>query len=91
MGVETRRFIPRAGSAHGTEAEKASAEQSEEGLARSGKFQKQIVTMILPAIHFWPAEEYHRKYYLKHSMAYRMYRFTSGRDSFLARIWGAAH
>jgi len=31
-------------------------------LTRSGKFKKPIVTEILPAMKFWPAEDYHQKY-----------------------------
>ena len=64
------------------------AEDSKEALAKSGKFQKPIATVILPAGQFWPAEEYHQKYYLKNSMAYGMYHFASGRAPYKHRIWG---
>src|SRR6187549_3546388 len=39
----------------GPEEEKKIAEQSKEKLAKSGNFQKPIVTEILPAMKFWPA------------------------------------
>jgi len=70
------------------EAQRQAAEASKDALAHSGKFQKPIATVILPSGHFWPAEEYHQKYYLKNPMAYGMYHFTSGRASFKQRFWG---
>ncbi len=44
--------------------EKATA--SRERMDRSGRFGRSIVTEILPAAHFWPAEEYHQQYFRKH-------------------------
>ncbi len=71
-----------------SEQQKTAAETSKDALAKSGKFQKPIATVILPATTFWPAEEYHQKYYEKNRMAYGMYHFTSGRSSYKKRIWG---
>ncbi|MDQ3198095.1 MAG: peptide-methionine (S)-S-oxide reductase MsrA [Verrucomicrobiota bacterium] len=71
------------------EGQRAAAEASKAALARSGKFQKPIATVLLPAGTFWPAEESHQKYYLKNRMAYRMYYFASGRASFQRRFWSA--
>ena len=61
---------------------------SKEALATSGVFDKPIVTPILPAAPFYPAEEYHQDYYKKSSIRYKYYRSRSGRDSFLNKIWG---
>lgn len=70
--------------------EKKQAEESKQKLAASGKFQKPIVTEILPAKKFWPAEEYHQKYYLKNAAEYEAYHVGSGRTGFLAKVWGSA-
>ena len=46
--------------------QKASAIASKKKLETSGKYKKAIVTDITPAAEFYPAEEYHQKYYMKH-------------------------
>ena len=74
---------------YGDEDEKKIAEASKDRLAKSGKFSKPIVTEILPAQPFYPAEEYHQKYYLKNTADYEAYHVGSGRVSFLEKIWGA--
>ncbi|HEX4183296.1 MAG TPA: peptide-methionine (S)-S-oxide reductase, partial [Caulobacteraceae bacterium] len=39
---------------------------------------------------FYPAEEYHRDYAVRHHEAYEMYRLGCGRDARLAQVWGRA-
>ncbi len=71
-----------------SDAQRRAAEASKAALARSGRFSAPIVTEILPAVTFYPAEEYHQHYYRKNPVRYRFYRYGSGRDAFLRRVWG---
>jgi len=69
------------------EAQKALAEDSKSRLDASGRYDKPIVTPIVPASKFYRAEEYHQDYYKKSPLRYKFYRFNSGRDQFLKRVW----
>jgi peptide methionine sulfoxide reductase msrA/msrB len=70
------------------EEQKRHAEESKKRLDASGRFGKPIVTEIVPAGKFYVAEEYHQDYYKKSSTRYKFYRFNSGRDQYLEKIWG---
>ena len=69
--------------------QKKLAEKSKEELGKSGKFDKPIATEIIRFAKFYEAEEYHQDYYKKNPYRYKFYRYGSGRDQFLKKVWGS--
>ena len=72
------------------EEQKRIAEKSKKELDGSGKFDKPIVTEILPLIKFYPAEEYHQDYYNKQSDRFNVYKKLSGREQFIEETWDSS-
>lgn len=69
--------------------QKEIAEASKEELQTSGRFNKPIVTAILPAGIFYTAEEYHQDYHKKNPLHYESYKMGSGREDFIRKHWKA--
>jgi len=71
------------------ETQRRLAEESKRTLEASGRFKAPIVTEIVAAGTFYPAEEYHQDYYRKNPIRYKFYRAGCGRDRRLADLWGS--
>jgi len=69
------------------EQQKALAEVSKQELEKSGKFDRPIVTKIIKAEVYYPAENYHQNYYQKNSLHYERYKRGSGRAGFIEENW----
>ena len=70
------------------QAQLKAAEASKAALAKSKPFKEDIVTPIVLATEFWPAEDYHQDYYEKNPVRYSYYRNGCGRDARLRQLWG---
>jgi peptide-methionine (S)-S-oxide reductase len=71
-----------------SEEQKRVAEESRRELAESGPLDRPIVTEILAASEFYPAEQYHQQYYKKNPLNYKLYHDNCGRNSRLKELWG---
>ena len=66
----------------------AVVKQALEALEKTKPFKEPIVTLVLPASTFYPAEAYHQDYYKKNPVRYAYYRASCGRDARLEQLWG---
>ena len=72
---------------NGSEENKV-AEKIKEDVGK--KIKTNVAVEILPAEKFWPAEDYHRKYYQKNPNRYAFYRWNCGRDQRVQEVWGSS-
>jgi len=71
-----------------TAEQKLLAEASKNKLQQSGRFDKPIATEIRAAGPFYRAEDYHQDYWKKNPVRYKFYRYNSGRDQYIEKVWG---
>jgi peptide methionine sulfoxide reductase msrA/msrB len=69
------------------EEQRRIAEASRDKLNKSGRYEKPVVTEITPLKAFYKAEDYHQDYYKKSPVRYKSYRYYSGRDQYLTKVW----
>jgi len=72
------------------EAQREAAEKSKAEIEKSNVFGAPIKVEVVDAskMTFWPAERYHQNYYVNNRNRYRFYRMVSGRDEYIASVWG---
>ncbi len=70
--------------------QKREAEASKARISTTKPFKAPVVTEIVAATEFYPAEEYHQDYYLKNPLRYKFYRTGCGRDARLKELWGSS-
>ena len=70
-------------------AQRQQAEATKKTIEASGALHAPIVTQILNATAFWPAEDYHQDFWKKDPERYHSYREGCGRDQRLKQIWGS--
>jgi peptide-methionine (S)-S-oxide reductase len=70
------------------EAQKKAAEASKAKATKEKKFPQPIITPIVKATQFWPAEGYHQDYHLKNPVRYKYYSTGCGRYSRLEELFG---
>lgn len=72
---------------YSTDEEKQLSENSKRTIEQSKRFPAAIVTQLVKASTFYPAEDYHQDYYKKNPLRYKYYKFSCGRAQRLEALW----
>lgn len=71
---------------YGNEEEKLQAEKKIAELEKSGRYEKPIVTEVLPVQPFYPAEDYHQDFYLHSAERFDRFESMSGRREYVVKM-----
>ncbi len=78
----------RPGIYYNNEMEKNAIDIAIKAQLASGRYDKPFAVEVAPLGKFYRAEDYHQDYYKRNPIRYKYYRYSSGRDQYLAKTWG---
>ncbi len=78
----------RPGIYYNNDMEKQAIDAAIKAQEASGRYDKPFALEVVPLGEFYAAEDYHQDYYKKNPIRYKYYRYGSGRDQYLEKIWG---